>query len=150
MDLFTYIIGKKIHRKSESRIKIATYHVRTLLRDEHIQELEQGPRETRLSWDVIGISEVRRPEECFTTSQSGHLSKVNNGHTGIGFLVNRKWKDHIVRVNSISPRVAELVCITKRYKLKIMQVYAPTTSYSDEDINNFYNDVDETSGKRNH
>ncbi len=56
-----------------------------------------------------------------------------------------KWKDHIVSVNSISPRVAELVlCITKRYKLKTVQVYAPTTSYSEEDINSFQNDVDET------
>ena len=52
-----------------------------------------------------------------------------------------------MRVNSISAREAELVlCITKRYKLKIVQVYAPTTSYSDEDFNNLYNDVDETSG----
>ena len=34
-----------------------------------------------------------------------------------------------MRVNSFSSRVAELVlCITKRYKLKIVQVYAPTTS----------------------
>ena len=50
-----------------------------------------------------------------------------------------------MRVNSISPRVAELVlCITKCYKLKIVQVYAPTTSYSEEDINSFYNDTDET------
>ena len=29
----------------------------------------------------------------------------------------------------------------------MVQVYAPTTSYSDEDINNFYNDVDEFLGK---
>ena len=65
--------------------------------------------------------------------------------------MSRKWKDHIVRVNSISPRVAELVlCIAKRYKLRIVQVYAPTTSYSNEDINNFYNDVDDTLGKPNH
>ena len=50
-----------------------------------------------------------------------------------------------MRVNSISPRVAALVlCISKRYKLKIVEVYAPTTSYSEEYINNFYNDVDET------
>ena len=56
-----------------------------------------------------------------------------------------------MKVNSISPRVAELVlCITKHYKLKKVQVYAPTTSFSDEDINNFYNDVDETLGKPNH
>ena len=98
-------------------------------------------------WDVIGIGEVRRPEECFATLQGGHLlyhSKANNGQAGVCFLINRKWKDHIVRVNSISPRVAELVlCITKRYKLKIVQVYAPTTSYSEDK----YNDVDETLGK---
>ena len=31
-----------------------------------------------------------------------------------------------------------------------MQVYAPTTSYSEEDITSFYNDVGETSGKPNH
>ena len=56
-----------------------------------------------------------------------------------------------MRVNSISPRVAELVlCITKHYKLKIVQVYAPTTSYSEEDIHSFYNDIDETLRKPNH
>ena len=56
-----------------------------------------------------------------------------------------------MKVNSISQRVAKLVlCINKRYKLKIVQVYAPTTSYSNEYINNFYNDVDETLGKPNH
>ena len=39
---------------------------------------------------------------------------------------------------------------TKRYKLKIVQVDAPTTSYSEEDTNSFYNDVHETLGKPNH
>ena len=49
-----------------------------------------------------------------------------------------------MRVNNISHRVAELVlCITKRYKLK-------SISYSEEDINKFYNDVDETLRKPNH
>ena len=56
-----------------------------------------------------------------------------------------------MRGNSTSPTVAELVlCITKRYKLNIVQVYAPTTSDSEEDINSFYNNVDETKGKPNH
>ena len=55
-----------------------------------------------------------------------------------------------MRVDNISPRIAELVMsITKRYKLKIVQVYALTTSYSKEDINSFYNDVVETLGKPN-
>ena len=55
-------------------------------------------------------------------------------------------------INSISPRVAELVlCITKRYKLKEVHVYyAPTTSYSEEDIHSFYNDVYGHLEKQNH
>ena len=95
-------------------------------------------------------SNVDLVEECFTTLQSGHLlchSKANNGQAGVGFLINKKWKRHILRVTSISPRVAELVLWIA--KLKIMQVYAPTTSYSKEHINSFYNDVDDTLGKPN-
>ena len=145
-------MGEKEPTKRVSRLKIATYNVGTLLRVEHIQEPEEELRETRLVWDVIGFSEVRRPEECFTTLQSGHLlHQANNGQAGVGILINRKWKDHIVRVNRISPKLAEFaMCIAKRYKQQIVQVYASTTSYSEEDINSFYNDVDETLGKPNH
>ena len=40
---------------------------------------------------------------------------------------------------------------SKRYKLKnSSRIYAPTTSYLEEDINSFDNDADETLGKPNH
>ena len=56
-----------------------------------------------------------------------------------------------MRVNSINPRVAKLVLwITQGYKLKIVQVHAPMTSYLEEDINSFYNDVGETLGRPKH
>ena len=91
---------------------------------------------------------------CFTTLQSGHLlchCKTNNVQARVDFLINRKWKDYIVRVNPINPKVAELfMCRTKRYTLKVVQVYALTISYSEEDINSFYNDFDETLRKPNH
>ena len=77
----------------------------------------------------------------FITLQTGHLQyhyKASNGQAGVSLFINRKWKDHIVRVNSIRPRLAELVVyITKRYKLKIVQVYAQITPYSEEYINSF-------------
>ena len=99
-----------------------------------------------MKWDVIGLVEVRRKEESFTTLQSGHLlyhSEANNGQAGVGFLVSKKWKDNITRVSSGSSRVAELVLrITDIYQLKIVQVYAPTTSHSDEETDNFYNTID--------
>ena len=56
-----------------------------------------------------------------------------------------------MKVNSISPRVAERVmCITKCYKIKVVQVSTITTLYSEEDINTFYNDVGDTLGKLSH
>ena len=82
-------------RKRVSRLKIPTCNARTLLRHEHIHELEEELRETWLVWEVIGVSEVRIPEKCFITLHSGHLlcnSKENNGQAGIGFL--KKKKDH--------------------------------------------------------
>ena len=111
-----------------------------------MQELEKELKENNMKWDMIGFGEVRRKEESFTTLQSGHLlyhSEANNGQAGVGFLVNKKWKDNITRVSSGNSRVAELVLrITDIYQLKIVQVYAPTTSHSDEETDNFYNNID--------
>ena len=61
---------KKSRRKRASRPKIATYNVNTLLRYEHVQELEEELVETRLVWDVAGISEVRRPDSPSTATTS--------------------------------------------------------------------------------
>ena len=135
---------KKSCRNNSSRLKIATYNVRILLRDEHVQKREEEHRETCLVWDVIEISEVRRPEQCFNTLHSGHRiyhSKANNGESG--FLIKRTLKDHIVRLSNIIPRMVEhVLCIVKRHKLKIVLVHTPTTSYSEDDINSSYKDVD--------
>ena len=145
---------KKNHHTRGERLKIATYNVRTLLKDEHLPELEEELKENNMKWDVIGLGEVRRKEESFTTLQSGHLlyhSEANNGQAGVGFLVNKKWKDNITRVSSGNSRVAELVLrITDRYHLKIVQVYAPTTSHSDEETDNFYNTIDKILEKQTH
>ena len=86
---------KKNHHTRGERLKIATYNVRTLLKDEHVQELEEELKENNRKGNVIGLGEVRRKEESFRTLQRGHLlykSEANNGQAGVGFLVNKKWK----------------------------------------------------------
>ena len=105
---------------------MATYNVRTLLNDEHMQELEEELKENNMKWDVIGLGEVSRKEESFTTLQSGHLLyhyEANNGQTGVGFLVNKKWKDNITTVSSGNSSIAELV-------LRITDMYIPTEDRS--------------------
>ena len=149
------IPGSRTTSQGEGRLKIATYKVRALLRDEYVQELEEELKENNIKWEVIGLGEVRRKEESFTTLQSGHLlyhSTANNGQAGVGFLVNKKWKDNITRVSSGSSRVAELALrIAEIYQLKIVQVYASMTSHSDEEeTDNFYNTIDKILEKQTH
>ena len=94
---------KKNHHTMGERMKIATYNVRTLLKDEHVQELEEELKENNMKWELIGLGEVRRKEEIFTTLQSGHLlyhSQANNRQAGVSFLVNKTWKDNMTRVSS--------------------------------------------------
>ena len=62
------ICVKKDHHTRGDRLKIATYNVRTLLKDKHVQELEDELKENNMKWDVIGLGEVRRKEESFTTT----------------------------------------------------------------------------------
>ena len=79
---------KKNHNTRGERLKIATYNVRSLLKDEYVQELEEELKENNMNWDVIGLGEVRRKEKSFTTLQSGHLlyhSEANHGQAGVGF-----------------------------------------------------------------
>ena len=72
-------------------------------------------------------------------------------YSGVGFLVNNKWKDNITRVPSGNSRVAEPVLrITDIYQLKIVQVYAPRTSHSDEETDNFYNTINNILEKQTH
>ena len=46
MPVFTYLMYYLLLTGTVSRLNITTYNVRTLLRDEHTQELEEEFRET--------------------------------------------------------------------------------------------------------
>lgn len=89
---------------------------------------------------------MRRKGEELTELKSGNMlyyRGTRNGRiSGVGFLIHKRLKDRIVKYESASDRVAKIeLKISKRNKLQILQVYAPTISHSDEEIEAFYEDV---------
>ena len=56
---------KKNHHTRGERLKIATYNVKTLLKYENVQELEEELKENNMKWDVIGLREVNS-SKCST------------------------------------------------------------------------------------
>ncbi|CAH2246837.1 jg12407 [Pararge aegeria aegeria] len=121
-----------------------TYNARTLRTDEKLVELEEAV--SKLRWSIMGLSEVRREGEDTIILKSGNLFYNREGEQqsqgGVGFIVHKSLVNNIVRVESVSSRVAYLVLrVTKRYSLKVIEVYAPTTAHSDKEVEALYEDI---------
>ncbi|XP_063635113.1 uncharacterized protein LOC134805838 [Cydia splendana] len=126
------------------RLALVTHNIRTMRTDEKICELEEEL--SRLHWDIVGLCEVRREGEDTTTLKSGNLLYHREGDQqsqgGVGFLVHKSLVNNIITIDSVSSRVVYLILrISKRYSLKVIQVYAPTSSHSDDEVEAMYEDV---------
>lgn len=126
------------------RLNIATLNTRTISTPEKLQELEEEL--SHIKWDILGISEHKRKGNEELTLHSGHVfhyigtDDVKDG--GVGFLVHRKHVSSIVQFQHITNRVMYLIYkLNSRYALKIIQVYAPTSSHTDSEMEDFYEDV---------
>ena len=139
--------GAKNHRVTagyQRRLHLATYNGRSMRLDHHLAELEVELG--RINWHILGLSEVRRQGEDTITLESGHLLYFREGDQlsqgGVGFLVNKQLTSSVVEISSVSTRVAYLVLkLTDRYYLKVIQVYAPTSTCSDETAEAMYEDI---------
>ena len=102
----------------------------------------------KIKWDVVGVSEVRKPgEECLKL-QSGHTLYYRGSDSqslihGVGLFINKRWSNHITHTKSISDRVI-YVClkINSKYSNKVIQDYAPTSTHDGEEVETFYEDVE--------
>ena len=88
---------------------------------------------------------MRRPGEKVVQLASQHtmFNKGNDGKQGgVGFLVNKKLQGNIEEFHASSDRVASVtIRISKRYKIRVVQVYAPTSLSSQEELDEFYDDL---------
>lgn len=66
---------------------------------------------------------------------------------GVGFILDKETAKSIMGYNPISPRVITIWLKAHPINLTIIQVYAPTSDASDEDLEAFYNTVQEAMDK---
>ena len=93
---------------SKTALNIATYNVRTLSEELHLNNLEAEIE--NINWDIVGISEMRRPGEKIQALQSGHLL-YNSGKTkqnGVGFLIHKNLQSNIEKFTTTSDRIASV------------------------------------------
>lgn len=140
--------GAKNHRVNIGcgGILISTYNVRTLLGEAKLVELEEEL--STIKWHIIGLAEVRRHGENLEHLQSGNLlytrGKENVSQSGVGFLIHKEIAKNVTEFKSTSDRVAMIVLkLNSRYSMKIVQVYMPTSTHPDEEIEEVYEEIEE-------
>ncbi|XP_065064756.1 craniofacial development protein 2-like [Rhopilema esculentum] len=135
--------GAKNPRVSRVQLNICTYNVRTLKDPEKEKELEQEL--IGFKWDIIGLSETRKKGEQLKQLQSGHVLYTigeNESVGGVGFLVNKNIKDRVIEYKGESSRVTSLTLkVNSKYQLQVIQVYAPTSSHNDEEVEELYEEI---------
>ena len=84
-----------------------------------------------------GINEIQTLEGhklYYVGNESKHIN-------GVGFIVNKQITSTVMCFNAISDRIAIIRLQATPFNISIIQVYAPTTDHSDEEIEVFYNNL---------
>lgn len=132
---------RKQSKSSKNLIKLGTWNIRTLKK---LGKLELLINELdKFQIDVAGLAEVRwRGSGHFTTDEHTIIYSGNDrGTHGVGFILNKKMSKSLLSYNAINERIILLKLRTKPVCTNIIQIYAPTAEYSDEVLEEFYNEL---------
>lgn len=119
---------KTLKIKENTKLYICTLNCLTLRTQERLTELELAL--SKIKWDIIGLSEVRRLGESIEDRKEYVLyyKGETKGSYGVGFMIKKRLEKNIEEFIGISERIAVLNMHLPGYKYKwsIIQVYAPT------------------------
>ena len=125
-----------------NRVKIATWNVRTLYQP---GKLENAKREMkRLDVNVMEMCETRWTN-CGSFVSDGYTVMFSGGDKhkkGVAFLVSASVTKCIIGFWPVSVRIIVLKLKGKYFNITIIQVYAPTSDSTDEEIETFYETLD--------
>ena len=139
-------VNKKKNRiRVRDNITIGTWNVRTLKDEGKIHELVYEME--RYQWNLLGLCEMRWKGIGETTTEEGHKvyysGKQNSHAEGVGFLIHKDIANTVMECRPISSRLITIRLKATPFNVTILQAYAPTTSYDDDYIEDFYSQVQE-------
>ena len=94
------------------------------------------------NWHILGMCETRWKHSGEVQTDEGHVSSGEDDRhaNGGGFLVHKSISA-VLGWQPISSRIITIRLRAKPLNITIIQVYAPTTDYDDEQIEQFYNQI---------
>ena len=134
--------AEKSKLRGKDSIVIRTWNVRTLSMEGKIEELVHEMN--RYQWNILGICEMRWKHAGETTTVEGHkvyYSGKQDAHEGVGFLVHKAISNSVLGCQPVSSRIITIRFKASPFNISILQAYAPTTNHSDDEAEDFYNQL---------
>lgn len=96
-----------------------------------------------INYDIIGLAEIRRIGYNIEEDDEHIFCSYGEtkGHYGVGFLIKKKYKLNIESFIALTERICILNLKFDKETLSIVQVYAPTAESTEQQINEFYNQL---------
>ena len=102
----------------------------------------------RYRWSVLGLAEVRWTEIGETTTNDGHTLWYSGDdkyqEKGVGFLVHKDIAKSVMESKPISSRIITMRLVGQPLNISLVQVYAPTSTASDDEMEQFYQQLQVT------
>ena len=140
----THVWNANREKVNKKHLNICTYNPQSISDlnqdlDVMLVELE------RMKWEVVGLSASQIKESSVEVLPSGHFLFNSGNETsrsnGTGFLVHKSVSPFISDYQGISDRLAVLSLQGKDNKIVFIQVYFPTSSHPDEDVDKLYDQI---------
>ena len=131
--------------RARSNITIGTLNVKSLRAAGTHEELTQEMK--RYQRNILRLCEVRWINSGETSTPEGHkpfISGREDRHEhGVGFLIHKDTVNAIMGCRPVSSRRTTIRLKTSPFNITIAQAYALTTDYDDDDIEDFYDQLQE-------
>ena len=132
---------------------IGTLNINTLNKtgklDITIKELER----TKVQWDIIGLGETHWPGQGeFVRSDIGVFYKGRSDDVkreGVGFLISKAVRKSVLSVKYVSSRVIAIRVRGQNRNTTIIQVYAPDSSHTMDEVEAFYSQLQQVIDEKN-
>ena len=125
---------------TKQEITIGTWNVRTLNVLGKPEQLDHEMR--RYRWAVLGLAELRWTGIGEITTNDGHTlwysGEEKSHEKGVGFLVHKDVAKSVMECRPISNRIITMRLAGQPLNISIVQVYAPTSTASVDEIEQFY------------
>lgn len=122
-------------------LKIATWNVRSLYQAGKYDNLCLEMNDLKI--DILGVSETRWTGDG-KISENGKVMVYSGGNAhqdGVGILMKENVAKAMLGYWPVSNRVIMIKLRSKPFDMNIIQVYAPTTEHTDEEIEEFYEEI---------